>query len=139
MHLTLKKDHQTGSRQLPAAASPLRQVHRDLQPPAPARSLGHEISRRSLPTFAPSLYRVAGHRLSLPRQNHCGHSLRPHLFGKQGNQFQPGLCRTAVGMKEVHDDIWLVSFMDYDLGYFDLLTRVLEPLENPFGPKVLPM
>jgi hypothetical protein len=38
-----------------------------------------------------------------------------------------------------HDDIWLVSFMDYDLGYFDLETRVLEPLENPFGPKVLPM
>ncbi len=29
--------------------------------------------------------------------------------------------------------------MDYDLGYFDLETRVLEPLENPFGPKVLPM
>jgi len=23
------------------------------------------------------------------------------------------------------------------LGYFDLETRVLEPLENPFGPKVL--
>src|SRR5215469_9270352 len=45
----------------------------------------------------------------------------------------------AVGIKEVHDDIWLVSFMEYDLGYFDLETRVLEPLENPFGPKVLPM
>ena len=45
----------------------------------------------------------------------------------------------AVGIKEVHDDIWLVSFMDYDLGYFDLETRVLEPLENPFGPKVSPM
>src|SRR4029077_2745451 len=42
-------------------------------------------------------------------------------------------------LKEAHDDIWLVSFMDYDLGYFDLETRVLEPLENPFGPKVLPM
>src|ERR1700716_3780421 len=45
----------------------------------------------------------------------------------------------AVGIKEVHDDIWLVSFMDYDLGYFDLDTRVLEPIENRFGPKVLPM
>jgi hypothetical protein len=45
----------------------------------------------------------------------------------------------AVGIKEVQDDIWLVSFMDYDKGYFDLETRVLEPLENPFGPKVLPM
>ena len=37
--------------------------------------------------------------------------------------------------EEVHDDIWLVSFMDYDLGYFDLETWMLEPLENPFGPK----
>ena len=34
---------------------------------------------------------------------------------------------------------WLISFMDYDLGYFDLETPVLEPLENPLGPKVLPM
>ena len=25
--------------------------------------------------------------------------------------------------------------MDYDLAYFDRETRVLEPLENPFGPK----
>ncbi|HLW58932.1 MAG TPA: integrase, partial [bacterium] len=45
----------------------------------------------------------------------------------------------AVGIKEVHDGIWLVSFMDYDLGYLDLETRVLEPLDNPVGPKVLPM
>ena len=44
-----------------------------------------------------------------------------------------------TGIKEIHDDIWLVSFMQYDLGYFDLETRVWEPLENPFGPKVLPM
>ena len=49
------------------------------------------------------------------------------------------LAGQAVGIKEVDDGIWLVSFMDYDLGYFDLETRVLEPLENPFGPKVLPM
>jgi hypothetical protein len=61
------------------------------------------------------------------------------LFGHQENQLQSGLCRPGVGIKEIHDDIWLVSFMDYDLGYFDLETRVLEPLENPFGPKVLPM
>ena len=29
--------------------------------------------------------------------------------------------------------------MDYDLGYFDLEAVCWEPLENPFGPKVLPM
>jgi len=61
------------------------------------------------------------------------------LSGQQKNQLQPGLAGQAVGIKEIHDDIWLVSFMQYDLGYFDLETTVLEPLENPFGPKVLPM
>ncbi|TPK53839.1 MULTISPECIES: helix-turn-helix domain-containing protein [unclassified Mesorhizobium] len=44
-----------------------------------------------------------------------------------------------VGIKEVEDHIWLASFMDYDLGYFDDETCRLEPLQNPFGPKVLPM
>jgi len=29
--------------------------------------------------------------------------------------------------------------MDYDLGYVDLEERTLQPLVNPFGPKVLPM
>ena len=45
----------------------------------------------------------------------------------------------SVGIKQVSDEIWLVSFMDYDLGYFDQETCRLEPIENPFGPKVLPM
>jgi len=45
----------------------------------------------------------------------------------------------SVGIKQVSDEIWLVSFMDYDLGYFDHQTCRLEPLDNPFGPKVLPM
>jgi hypothetical protein len=40
-----------------------------------------------------------------------------------------------LGIREVQDDIWLASFMDYDLGYFDLETRVLEPLENPLAQK----
>jgi len=44
-----------------------------------------------------------------------------------------------VGVKQVSDSIWLVSFMNYDLGYFDDETCRLEPLVNPFGPKVLPM
>ena len=39
-----------------------------------------------------------------------------------------------VGIKQVDERIWLVSFMDYDLGYFDDETCRLEPLQNPFGP-----
>jgi hypothetical protein len=49
------------------------------------------------------------------------------------------LAGQAVGVKEVDSGIWLVSFMDYDLGYIDLDERTLQPLENPFGPNVLPM
>ena len=60
-------------------------------------------------------------------------------MGRKKINFSQVFAGQAVGIKEVHEDIWLVSFMDYDLGYFDLETRVLEPLENPFGPKVLPM
>ncbi len=45
----------------------------------------------------------------------------------------------TIGIKQTDDRIWLVSFMDYDLGYFDDETCRLEPLANPFGPKVLPM
>ena len=41
----------------------------------------------------------------------------------------------TVGIKQTDDRIWLVSFMDYDLGYFDDETCRLEPLQNPFGPK----
>jgi putative transposase len=44
-----------------------------------------------------------------------------------------------VGVTQVGDRIWLVTFMQYDLGYFDDETCRLEPIKNPFGPKVLPM
>lgn len=44
-----------------------------------------------------------------------------------------------LGLKEVSDGTWLVTFMDYDLGYFDIDSCRFEPLLNPFGPKVLPM
>jgi transposase InsO family protein len=49
------------------------------------------------------------------------------------------LAGQAVGIKEVEEGIWLVSFMQYDLGYIDLEEKTLQPLPNPFGPKVLPM
>jgi len=44
-----------------------------------------------------------------------------------------------VGIKQVDDRLWLVSFLDYDLGYFDDTECRLEPINNPFGPKLLPM
>lgn len=29
--------------------------------------------------------------------------------------------------------------MQYDLGYIDLEQKTLQPLDNPFGPRLLPM
>jgi putative transposase len=44
-----------------------------------------------------------------------------------------------VGVKQIDERIWLVSFMHYDLGFFDDETCRLEPAANPFQAKVLPM
>jgi transposase InsO family protein len=49
------------------------------------------------------------------------------------------LAGQRLGIKEVDDGIWLVSFMTYDLGYIDLEQRTLQPLDNPFGPRLSPM
>ena len=65
----------------------------------------------------------------------CG---RVCMYKKKINLSQ-SLAGQAVGLKEVDHGLWLVSFMDYDLGYVDLEERTLQPLVNPFGPKVLPM
>lgn len=56
------------------------------------------------------------------------------LFRKKIN-LSRCLAGQAVGVKEVDEGIWLVSFMDYDLGYVDLEARDLQPLLNPFGPR----
>lgn len=62
----------------------------------------------------------------------CG---RLCLYRKKIN-LSTSLAGQAVGIKEVDDGIWLVSFMKYDLGYVDLEEKSLQPLENPFGSKV---
>jgi transposase InsO family protein len=49
------------------------------------------------------------------------------------------LAGQSLGIKEVDDAIWLVSFMHYDLGYIDLEQKTLQPLDNPFGPRLSPM
>jgi transposase InsO family protein len=49
------------------------------------------------------------------------------------------LAGQKVGIKEVDDGIWLVSFLAYDLGYIDLEQRTLQTLDNPFGTRLLPM
>ena len=49
------------------------------------------------------------------------------------------LAGQRLGIKEVDEGVWIVSFMCYDLGYIDLEQRTLQPLDNPFGPRLSPM
>src|SRR6202166_3033490 len=44
-----------------------------------------------------------------------------------------------VGIREVAEHIWVVSFMHYDLGFFDHESGRVECAPNPFAAKVLPM
>ena len=49
------------------------------------------------------------------------------------------LAGQRLGIKEVDDGIWLISFMHYDLGYIDLEQRTLQTIDNPFGTRLSPM
>ena len=66
---------------------------------------------------------------------HCGRI----CLGKRKINLSQAFAGQNVGIKEVSDRIWLVTFMHYDLGFFDHETCRLEPLADPFEPKVLPM
>ena len=40
-------------------------------------------------------------------------------------------------VREIADSVWLVSFMQYDLGFFDNAENRVEPVGvNPFAPNV---
>jgi len=53
-------------------------------------------------------------------------------IGKRKINLSQALAGQNIGIKELEDKIWLVSFMSYDLGFFDEETCRVEPAENPF-------
>ena len=60
-------------------------------------------------------------------------------FATKKVNFSTVFAGQKVGIKEEDDGIWQVSFMDYEVGYFDLESCRVEPVDNPFGAKVLTM
>ena len=46
------------------------------------------------------------------------------------------LAGQRLGIKEVDDAIWRVTFMRYDLEYIDQEQRTLQPIDNPFGTRL---
>jgi len=60
-------------------------------------------------------------------------------MGKNKINLSQAFAGQKVGIKQVEERIWLVSFMQYDLGFFDHETCRIESATNPFAAKVSPM
>jgi len=94
---------------------------------------------------------VTGRRIALPgpdqppRERVLDGEAVPEVcreFGiarKTGYKVFSPLAGQRIGIKEVDDGLWIVSFMHYDLGYIDLEQKTLQPLDSPFGPGLSPM
>lgn len=66
---------------------------------------------------------------------HCGRI----CLGRRKINLSIVFAGQNVGIKEVSEKIWLVTFMNYDLGFFDHEQGRVECARNPFEAKVLPM
>ena len=140
MHLTLKKEATR-----PPGNNSLQQQQRfddfvqEFNDERPHEGLGMRCPAE-LYTPSPRLYRGLP-ELTYPFHDReiivtaCG---RLCLHRKKIN-LSTVLAGQRLGIKEVDDGIWLVTFMHYDLGYFDLEQKTLQPLDNPFGPRLSPM
>jgi putative transposase len=140
MHLTLKKEATK-----PAAANVLQQQARfdtfmaRYNHDRPHQALGMKVPA-DVYGRSPRVYRGL-QELTYPFHDHtiavtrCG---RICFYGRKVNLSQV-FAGQNVGVTQVDEHVWLVTFMQYDLGYFDDETCRLEPIQNPFGPKVLPM
>ena len=135
MHLTLKKEATR-----PAGANFLQQQARfddfvaEFNTERP-----HEALEMKCPAevYTPSSKPYAGlPDLTYPLHDrdvmvtHCG---RICMHRKKIN-VSTVLAGQRLGIKEVDDGIWIVSFMRYDLGFIDLEQKTLQPTDNPFGP-----
>ena len=140
MHLTLKKEATK-----PAAQNMLQQQERfddfidcyNYERPHQALDMRYPAE---LYVESPRPYRGLG-ELAYPLHDrtvtvtNCGRV----CFGKRKINLSTVFAGQNVGVKQVDERIWLVTFMQYDLGFFDDETCRLEPAENPFQAKVLPM
>jgi putative transposase len=134
MHLTLKREATK-----PAAANVLQQQARfddfltRYNTDRPHQALGMKVPA-DLYARSPRVYRGL-EELTYPFHDQtimvtgCG---RICFRGRKVN-LSPVFAGQSVGVTQVGERIWLVTFMQYDE------TCRLEPIENPFGPKLLPI
>jgi putative transposase len=140
MHLTLKKEATK-----PAGKNFL---HQQARFDAFTRVYNHERPHQALNMCYPAeLYRPSARpytglaALEYPFHDRtvivtqCGRL----CFGGRKINLSQVFAGQAVGVREVTDHIWLISFMHYDLGFFDDQCSRVECAPNPFTAKVLPM
>jgi putative transposase len=140
MHLTLKKEATR-----PAAKNYLQQQSRfddflaEFNQERPHQALAmrcpaelYSRSARPYRGLDPLDYPFHDRPLTVTR---CGRI----CFGRRKINLSKVLAGQNVGVKQITDHIWLVSFMSYDLGFFDHETCRLECAENPFAAKLSPM
>jgi putative transposase len=137
MHLTLKKEATK-----PASFNFLQQQERFdrfiqvYNHERPHQALGGAYPA-DLYTPSARLYRPSLPELEYPyhdrtvRVTHCGRI----CLGKRKINLSKVFAGQLVGIREVDEQIWLVSFMHYDLGFFDQEEGRVEPAPNPFGPE----
>src|SRR5437764_12085081 len=140
MHLTLKREATK-----PAAANVLQQQARfdDFithdNTDRPHQALGLKVPA-ALYARSPRVYRGI-EELTYPFHDQtimvtsCG---RICFRGRKVN-LSHVFAGQSVGVTQVGERIWLVTFMQHALGYFDDETCRLVPIENLFCPKVLPI
>ena len=140
MHLTLKKEATR-----PAAKNFLQQQARfdrflhDFNHERPHQGLGMKYPAelygpsprpyRGLPELH---YPLHDRAITVTR---CGRV----CFGSRKINLSQAFAGQTVGVREVADHVWLISFMHYDLGFFDHESGRVECAPNPFEAKVLPM
>jgi hypothetical protein len=89
-----------------------------------------------------SAWKRAWQKAGLPREKGIrigAHNLR-RTFGRRKINLSNVFADQTVGIHEVDDQVWLVSFMRYDPGFFNQGEDRVDPGPNPFVPdKVYPM
>ena len=140
MHLTLKQEtSRPGRRQQPRPAGPLRRLRREFNTERPHEALAMKTPA-AVYTASPRPF--AGlPELAYPFHDRDVVVARNGTIGLHG---RPVIISTVfegqrLGLREVDTDVWLVSFMHYDLGYIDLEARTLQTIDTPFGSRVSPM
>ena len=140
LHLTLKQDTTR-----PAAANGLQQQMRF---DTFVRRYNHDRPHQALDMATPASRYTASARpyrrledLAYPFHDwtavvtHCGRI----CYQRRKINLSQVFAGQTVGVRQTDDHVWLVTFMDYDLGYFDDETCRLEPIADPFGPRLSPM